>query len=116
MQAVEFAWYGQFGSGQVEREEFLKLEPMARAELERYQRIYHVRGENVEQFQQAVCDMVDCLSSYLAGCEGEFAKPIQLGSVKWEQAEGVLPPVTHENLRRELYRCVLRYLDVYRGV
>ena len=118
---TEYSFYTENYLGSVICEDDWRgLESRARAQLERYKRIYTVNAPSADAEDMAVCAMAEALQSLdlLANGEGGPVSSVSVGSVSvsyGSTAQKALD-LSAKGQARELYRCACLYLDIYRGV
>lgn len=108
-----------YPGGSIPPEEWPGCEARARAQLDRYRRMYRVTIPRPRAADMAICAMAEALYSFdlMAIGEGGPVQSASIGSVSVSYggtAQSIdLSPKGRE---KELYRCASLYLDIYRGV
>lgn len=113
---ADYAFYKEvYMGGSISDEmEFLRLSARARAELERYKRIYRVTAPTADSEDMAVCAMADAINYFETAQNGGLTTSSSIGSVS-SSAQAPQIDVSPKAQAKELYRCAQKYLDIYRG-
>lgn len=120
---TDYEFYrSRYNGGSIPDDEWADYETRARAQLNRYKRIYTVKvpQDEPDAEKMAVCAMADAMHSFdlIASGEGDAVQSVSIGSVSTSfggngsNAADVSP----SGQAKELYRCACLYLDIYRGV
>lgn len=106
---VDHSFYTDiYQGGSISFDEWPPLERMARAQLERFKRIYRVRGEGDAE-KMAICEMAETIQRHQ---DSGGVTSASLGSVSESYAVQGDPLAMYN---RELYWAAATYLDIYRG-
>lgn len=118
---ISYGFYSESYRGNaIPEEEFPRYMARAEEQLSRYRRIYTVTvPEDLPDGEvRAVCAMAEALYGFDLIASGE-AGPVQsaaIGSVSVSYgAPAQAVDISPKGQARELYRCAIRYLDIYRG-
>ena len=119
---TDYEFYrSRYNGGSIPDDEWADYETRARAQLNRYKRIYTVKvpQDEPDAEKMAVCAMADAMHSFDLIANGEGGvQSASIGSVSTSfggncsNAAEVCP----SGQAKELYRCACLYLDIYRGV
>ena len=108
---VDYPFYSDTYRGDsIPESEFSRLAKRAEAQLAKYKRIYTVTAPEADSEELALCAMADAIY-YFETAAGE-ATSSSIGSVSSSSAAVDGSPKAQS---RELYRCAVLYLDIYRG-
>lgn len=112
---VAYSFYQDvYGGVSVDQQEWEQLEKRAYDKLEQYKRRYTVTPSETGE-AMAVCAMADALACFSAALSGGAISSAAIGSVSVRYSS-VSMDTSPQALERELFRCAVRYLDIYRGV
>lgn len=106
----------------IQLEEWPEYSARAAEQLAQYKRLYTVTvpEDMPDGEKRAVCAMAEALCGFdlLANGEGGPVQSASIGSVSTTYGSAAAQSVdaSPKGQARELYRCVRRYLDIYRGV
>ena len=111
-----------YGGSSIALTEWDFFEKQARAQLDRYRRIYTITvpegSSDAEHL--AICAMADVLAYFVAAQNGAggMVAATSIGSVSTSYAgvSGGAVDLSAKGQAEELYRCASLYLDIYRGV
>lgn len=118
---TEYEFYrSRYNGGSIPDDKWADYETRARAQLNRYKRIYTVTVPQDEPDAEklAVCAMADALRNFdlIANGEGGTVQSASIGSVSTSFGGADAVDVSPAGQAKELYRCASLYLDIYRGV
>lgn len=121
MACFEF-YTAAYQGGSLSQEEFNCYAARAKAQLERYKRIYTVTVPegNPDAENMAICAMAEAMYGFdlIANGEGGAVQSASIGSVStsFGSSGAAAVDVSPKGQARELYRLASLYLDIYRGV
>lgn len=113
---ADYAFYKEvYLGGSISDElEFLRLSTRAKAELERFKRIYRVTAPTADSEDMALCAMADAILYFETVQNGGLTSSSSIGSVS-SSSQTLQVDVSPKAQARELYRCASQYLSIYRG-
>lgn len=112
MPCYEF-YLTQFATGNIPPESFFAYASRAEHEINRLERIYTVTGTDTQR-NLAVCAVADLLYYFdTLSCNGATLKSVSVGSVSESYSD---VDMSVKAQRKEIYKTVSLYLDIYRGV
>lgn len=114
----DFIFYREvYGGSALGEDAFPECARRAREELEKYKRCYRVRGSEKDE-KMAVCAMAEAVDYFNAAQNGSGGAVYyaSVGTVSMS-GKGVFSQIdlSPRGQERELYRCAMTYLDIYRG-
>lgn len=114
---VAFGFYkGTYHGGSISEEDWPVLAARAEDQLARFKRVYTVTQPHEDAESMAVCAMAEALDYFTAAQNGGGAvSSASIGSVSTSYA-GAAVDLSPKGQEKELLRCALMYLDIYRGV
>lgn len=107
-----------YPGGSIPQEDWPGCEARARAQLDRYRRLYRVTVPRPRAADMAVCAMAEALYSFdlLASGAGGPVQSVSIGSVSASYGGAAQSiDLSAKGREKELYRCASLYLDIYRG-
>ncbi|MBQ4601215.1 MAG: hypothetical protein IJB17_06265 [Oscillospiraceae bacterium] len=114
---MEYSFYLQeYHGSAVAQENWQELCARAQEELARLKRCYRVRGSERDE-KMAVCAMAEALDYFSLAQNGLGGMQYASVGTVAVSGKGIYSQVdiTPEAQAKELYRCALRYLQIYRG-
>lgn len=110
---ADYAFYTTiYMGGSIPEADFPRLAQRAGEQLARYKRIYTVTAPETNSEDMAICAMADAL--YYFETAQNAPQSASIGSVS--SSRGTAVDVSPKAQSKELYRCAVLYLDIYRGV
>lgn len=117
---TDYEFYrSRYNGGSIPDGEWGDYETRARAQLNRYKRIYTVTVPQDEPDAEklAVCAMADAMHNFDLIANGEGGvQSASIGSVSASYGGQQTVDISPAAQSMELYRCASMYLDIYRGV
>lgn len=109
---ADYEFYvNQYGGSMIPEDAFFGVTARAKDALEQIKRIYRVEPGMENGEAMALCAMAEALYAGRKRECGVSAASVGSVTVRYESGDA-----SKLGIARELYRCALRYLNIYRGV